>query len=61
MRRYTVSCDVVIPLVMEIEADSEDAALDKLWNLTPRALLDRANIESAEILEGSESTEEVMS
>lgn len=56
MPKYNVSCDIALPVVLEIEADSEEAALDKLFEMDRKELLRLANTEPSgiSILEGSE-------
>lgn len=56
MPKYTVSCDIVLPVVLEIEADNEEAALDKLHEMDRAELLRLANTEASGIgiFEGSE-------
>jgi hypothetical protein len=46
MPKYTVSCDLLIPLVLEIEAADEDAAIEALHARAPAELLKLANTEN---------------
>ena len=60
MRKFNVSCDLLIPVVLEIEAAGEDAAINKLYEMSRCELLRLANTEEGciAILEGSESINE---
>ena len=56
MAKFNVSADLLVPVLLEIEADSEEEALDRLHGMSRVELLKLANTEegSIGILEGSE-------
>jgi hypothetical protein len=58
--RYNVSADLLIPVLVEIEADSEEDAIDKLHEMDRGELFKLANTEPSgiDILEGSETADE---
>lgn len=39
MPKYTICCDLLVPVVLEIEADDADAAEVALLEMAPRELL----------------------
>lgn len=49
MPRYNVSVDLLVPVLLEVEADNEDAALDKVFDMPKRELLKLANTENDSI------------
>ncbi len=57
--RFTVSCDLLVPVLLEIQAESEDAAIDALYDMPKRKLLALADTEEGAmaIVEGSETAE----
>lgn len=60
MPKFTTTVDLLVPVLLEIEAADEDAALLKLHEMPKRELLRLANTEEASIgiLDGSEYIEE---
>lgn len=59
MQKFTVSCDLLVPVLLEIEADDEDHAIDRLHEMSRRNLLALANTEESAlgIVDGSETSE----
>ena len=55
MPKFTVSCDLYVPVVTEIEAPNEADAEEMLNNMSLRDLLKQANTEEASlgIVDGS--------
>jgi hypothetical protein len=45
MPKFTVSCDLLVPVLLEIEAASEEAAVDALYDWRKADLLKLANTE----------------
>jgi hypothetical protein len=48
--KYTFSYDVRIPGIVEVEADDEDQAWDKFFDIESQVLLNQANHESADVI-----------
>lgn len=61
MPKFTVSCDLLVPVILEIEADDCDSAADKLYGMPKRELLGLANTEESSlgIVDGSETIEDL--
>jgi hypothetical protein len=55
MPKYTVSADLIVPVLLEIEAESEDEALDKLHEMSRQELLGLADKDAIGIIDGSEN------
>ncbi len=45
MSKFNVSADLLVPVVVEVEADTEDEALEKFDSMSKRELLRLANTE----------------
>ena len=48
--KYTFSYDVRIPGIIEVEADDEDQAWDKFFDVKQQELIKYANHESADVI-----------
>ena len=48
--KYTFSYDVRIPGIIEVEADDEDQAWDKFFDVKRQELIKYANHESADVI-----------
>lgn len=53
MRRFIVDYDIAVAGIVEIEANTEDEALDKVAAMDPNELLKYADNGTASILDGS--------
>jgi hypothetical protein len=49
--KYIVSYDVIVPGILEVQADNEEAAVDIVASWNPRDLLKYANTESTSVSE----------
>lgn len=60
MPRFTVSCDLLVPVLLEIEAQSEESAIDVLHEMRRSDLLKLADTSDSAIgiVNGSETCEE---
>ena len=50
VKKFIIGYDVLVPGLYEIEADDEVEAMDLFGGVDPKELLDRANHESATII-----------
>lgn len=57
MPKFTMTVDLLVPVLLEIEADNEDEAFFKLHAMPKTELLRLANTEDIGILDGSEYIE----
>ena len=62
MTKFNISCDLLVPVLLEIEADNIEIALDLLHEMPKTTLLKQANTEESAlgILEGSEIADQEM-
>jgi hypothetical protein len=58
-KTYTVSADIILPVMVEIVAESEDDAIDKLHLISPTDLLKLADKDEGAIIVANESAYEV--
>lgn len=58
--KYILTYDIVVPGLIEIEADDEDAAIEAVYSMSDEDLVGSANTGSCQVLEGSVHVEDIL-
>ncbi len=58
--KYIVSYDIVVPGLVEVDAEDEGAAIEAVYTMSDEDLVANANTGSCSVLEGSAHIEDVL-